>query len=74
MAKLILVCDRCGKKMTEKSDIELVFMGMDAWKAAVRARGCEPRGIYPCENYATCGGEMEALEGKKKIIVERKAE
>ena len=53
-----LVCDRCGKELTGKEDIELAFEGMEAWQAAVRAKGEEPRGIFPCEYYAHCGGEL----------------
>jgi len=32
--------------------------GMWAWQSAVRARGLEPRGVYPCKNFIRCGGEM----------------
>jgi hypothetical protein len=53
-----LVCDRCGKELAEPADIELVLAGMNAWQNSVRARGEEPRGIFPCENYVRCGGEM----------------
>ena len=53
-----LVCDRCGKELTEQHDIDMAFVGMKAWQASVRARGGEPRGIIPCEYYVSCGGEM----------------
>ena len=62
-----LVCDRCGKELTEKEDIELALEGMEAWHIAVRARGAEPRGVFPCDNYVRCAGEMELFDGKKKI-------
>lgn len=54
-----LVCDRCGVEFTDAEDIELAFEGREAWAAAVRARGAEPRGILPCENIVRCGGEMK---------------
>ena len=61
-----LICDRCGMELTDKHDIELVLEGMDAWQGAVRARGAEPRGVFPCENYVRCGGEMELVDDKRK--------
>ena len=60
MAKL--VCDRCGKEISENSEIEQIVVGADAWMMSVRARGEEPRGIYPCKNYINCGGEMVVVE------------
>ncbi len=66
-----LVCDRCGKELTEKEEIELALEGSWAWHTAVRARGAEPRGVFPCENYVRCGGEMELFDGKKKIRLRR---
>ena len=59
-----LVCDRCGKELTEKDDVELALEGVEAWQTAVRARGAEPRGILPCENYVRCGGEMMLFRDK----------
>jgi len=53
-----LVCDRCGNELTEPYNIELALEGMEAWQASVRARGAEPRGLFPCEYYVRCGGEM----------------
>ena len=54
-----LICDRCGKELNNKDDIELAFEGMEAWQNSKRARGEEPRGIFPCEDYfRLCGGEM----------------
>jgi len=53
-----LICDRCGRELTEQHDIDMAFTGMEAWQASVRARGGEPRGIIPCEHYVRCGGEM----------------
>ncbi len=60
-----LVCDRCGAELTDKYDIELALEGMEAWQATVRARGGEPRGVLPCENYVRCGGEMKLFRGKR---------
>jgi hypothetical protein len=57
-----LVCDRCGRELTEPYEIELALDGMEAWRASVRARGEEPRGVFPCESYARCGGEMIAVD------------
>ena len=56
-----LVCDRCGKEITEKEDIEIALEGKQAWAGAVRARGGKPRGVLPCENYVRCGGEMKPI-------------
>ncbi len=56
-----LVCDRCGAELTEKEDIELTLEGSEAWVTAVRARGGEPRGVYPCDNFIRCGGEMKLI-------------
>ena len=53
-----LACDRCDTELTEPQDIELALEGAEAWQAAFRARGVEPRGVYPCQNYVRCGGEM----------------
>ena len=53
-----LVCDRCGLELTEKEDVYLAFEGQEAWKMAARARGIEPRGVIPCENFIRCGGEL----------------
>jgi hypothetical protein len=35
---------------------------MDAWENAVRARGEEPRGVFPCKNYVRCHGEMIVMK------------
>jgi len=53
-----LVCDRCGYELTDKDDIDLAFEGKEAWEAACRGRGVEPRGVLPCQNYIRCGGEI----------------
>jgi len=67
----ILACDRCGFELTEKDDINLAAEGSQAWQTAVRNRGLEPRGIYPCKNYIRCQGEMVFLEKKKKGLFHR---
>ena len=77
-----LMCDRCGKELSDPEAIDLVLAGMYAWQNSVRARGEEPRGIFPCEYYRNCGGEMiivDALEkperspGKLKRLFRRKS-
>ena len=50
--------------LAEQEDIELALEGVEAWQATVRARGAEPRGLVPCENYVRCGGEMTLVKGK----------
>ncbi|MFC1940061.1 hypothetical protein ACFLXO_05195 [Chloroflexota bacterium] len=60
-----LVCDRCGLELTDKYDIELALEGQGAWEAAVKDRGNEPRGVYPCKNYIRCGGEMLVVEVRR---------
>jgi hypothetical protein len=61
-----LVCDRCGKELSDPEAIDLVIAGMDAWQNSVRARGEEPRGIFPCEYYRNCGGEMVIIDDLEK--------
>jgi len=56
-----LACDRCGLKLTDIDDIELAIEGKEAWEASCRARGVEPRGLLPCENYVRCGGEIKTV-------------
>ena len=58
-----LVCDRCGLELTDPEDIGMAFDGRDAWKAAVKARGVQPRGIIPCKHYIRCGGEVRIVAG-----------
>jgi len=53
-----LVCDRCGLEIKEKEELYLALEGQKAWEMAARARGTEPRGIIPCKNFVSCGGEM----------------
>ena len=62
-----LVCDRCGLELTEKEDMSLALEGQWAWEVAVRARGAEPRGIIPCENFMRCGGEMKLVRDSRVI-------
>ena len=56
-----LVCDRCELELTEREDIFLALDGREAWEEAVRASGAKPRGVYPCENYMRCHGEMKLI-------------
>jgi hypothetical protein len=62
-----LVCDRCGKELTEKFDVELAIEGAEAWYETCRLRGVEARGVLPCENYVRCRGEM-ILVRESKIL------
>jgi hypothetical protein len=62
-----LVCDRCGREISNPEAIDLVLAGMDAWQNSVRARGEEPRGIFPCEYYRNCGGEMVIIDEQEKL-------
>lgn len=61
-----LVCDRCGKEVSNPEAIDLIIAGMDAWQNSVRARGEEPRGIFPCEYFRNCGGEMVIIDDQEK--------
>lgn len=70
-----LVCDRCGREITNPADIELVLAGMEAWQNSVRTRGEEPRGLFPCEYHRICKGEMiitDAETKKEKLSVKVK--
>ena len=62
-----LACDRCGLELTDKDDVEMALEGKRAWEAAARARGVEPRGVLPCENFIRCGGEMK-LSVDSKVV------
>jgi len=59
-----LICDRCGRELTDKDDIELALEGAEAWQLSVIDRNDIPRGLFPCENYRHCGGEMMQPKGK----------
>ena len=61
-----LVCDRCGLELEDRDDIVLVLEGQRAWEAACRARDVEPRGVFPCEDYIRCGGEMKAVASRRQ--------
>ncbi|MBI2850014.1 MAG: hypothetical protein HYX80_03110 [Chloroflexi bacterium] len=67
MAIKKLVCDRCGVVIDIKEDIELALEGTVSWHAFIRARGEEPRGLFPCRNWIQCGGEMIDWKDKDKI-------
>ena len=60
----ILVCDRCELALKDREDVYLALEGKEAWEVSVRARGGEPRGVFPCKNYARCGGEMKPVDSK----------
>ena len=72
-----LVCDRCGLALEDKDGVDLALEGKEAWEAACRARGVDPRGILPCENYVRCGGEIKAVasrrQGLMKFLSRRRA-
>ena len=57
-----LICDRCGLTLMDRGDVFVVFEGKVAWEEAVRARGSQPRGIFPCLNFIRCGGEIKLAE------------
>ena len=59
-----LVCDRCGKEVTDKDAVDAIMSGAEAWQNSVRARGEEPRGLFPCENYVRCHGEMQIKKSR----------
>lgn len=64
----ILVCDRCGFELTEKDDVNMALDGSASWQRAVRERGGEPRGVYPCKHYIRCQGEMQIVEKKRSLF------
>ncbi|MEE8418729.1 MAG: hypothetical protein V3S02_01295 [Dehalococcoidales bacterium] len=61
-----LVCDKCGKEVTDRYDIEEILAGAAAWQASRKARGEEPIGLFPCEDYRNCGGVMCDSKTKRK--------
>lgn len=67
-----LVCDRCGREVTDREEINAILLGADAWRNSVIARGEEPRGYFPCKDYRNCGGEMIEVEEKKILFFRRK--
>jgi len=58
-----LRCDRCGFELSDPEDVELAFECSHTWHASVRAEGGEPRGVFPCENYIRCHGEIVEVLG-----------
>ena len=61
-----LICDRCSAVLDDKEAIEIALEGTAAWQAFVRERGNEPRGLFPCQNWIRCQGEMIVFTGKEK--------
>ena len=61
-----LICDRCGAELKGNYEIEMVLEGQNAWQAAVQAEGAEPRGVFPCQNYIRCGGEMVLIKRQRR--------
>jgi len=59
-----LICDMCGNELTDKSYIEAIFEGAEAWQDSRLSQGIIPRGFFPCENFRNCGGEMIAVKEK----------
>ncbi len=57
-----LICDRCGLTLKDKDDLLMAVEGKKAWEEAVRARGSEPRGVFPCKNFIRCGGEIKLVD------------
>ena len=64
-----LVCDRCGLTLTYKDDVDLAIEGKEAWEAACRTHGVEPRGILPCKNYVRCGGEIKVVASRRQWLM-----
>ncbi len=62
-----LVCDRCGKELTDVDDVDLALEGKETWEASVRARGDQPRGVLPCEYFVRCGGEMKLAVNSRVV-------
>ena len=60
-----LVCDRCGLEITDRWDIYKILEGSIAWEETVRSHGSEPRGVFPCKNHVSCGGELRFVENSK---------
>lgn len=53
-----LVCDRCGRELTQKDDVDLAFEGKNSWAESVKAMGGKARGVFPCEHIIRCSGQM----------------
>ena len=64
-----LVCDRCGFELIYKEDVDQALEGQMAWEMAVRARGDEPRGVFPCKNSRNCGGEMKVVTTRRQLMM-----
>lgn len=62
-----LVCDRCGRELIEMKSIDQAFEGFEAWSASRKAGGGEARGIFPCEHYLNCGGEMVLVDDRGNV-------
>ena len=62
-----LVCDKCGLEITDKDEVDMILDGMWAWQTAVRERGLEPRGVYPCKNFIRCAGEMIVVSSNRGL-------
>ena len=63
-----LVCDRCGFELTDKEDVDTALEGQMTWEMAVRERGGEPRGVFPCKYFRNCGGEMKVVTTQRRLI------
>lgn len=62
-----LICDRCGFELSDRWDMVAVLDVKGAWENAVRARGIEPRGVFPCKNYIRCQGEMLMVNSRREL-------
>jgi hypothetical protein len=62
-----LICDRCGFELSDRWDILAALDVREAWENAVRARGAEPRGVFPCKYYIRCQGEMLMVNSRREF-------
>ena len=60
-----LICNSCGMKLTDAEDVEVALEGKEGWEAVIRARGVDPKGVIPCENFVRCGGEMKIVDNSR---------
>ncbi len=62
-----LVCDRCGKTLDDKDEIEIALEGTASWHNFCHENGVDIRGVFPCENWIRCKGQMIDWKDRKKV-------